>query len=30
MVVLIACVIVGTFLWLNDQVWQEVVKKVLL
>ena len=30
MVVLIACVIVGTFLWLNDQIWQEVVKKVLL
>jgi preprotein translocase subunit SecE len=29
-VVLIACVIVGTFLWVNDQVWQEFVKKVLL
>ena len=29
-VVLIACMIVGTFLWLNDQIWQEVVKKVLL
>jgi len=29
-VVLIACLIVGTFLWLNDQIWQEVVKKVLL
>ena len=29
-VVLIACLIVGTFLWLNDQIWQEFVKKVLL
>ena len=29
-VVLIACLIVGTYLWLNDQVWQEVVNKVLL
>ena len=29
-VVLIACVIVGTYLWLNDQLWQEIVKKVLL
>ncbi|HWE80933.1 MAG TPA: preprotein translocase subunit SecE [Gaiellaceae bacterium] len=29
-VVLIACIIVGTFLWVNDQIWQEVVKKVLL
>ena len=29
-VVLIACLIVGTYLWVNDQVWQEVVKKVLL
>jgi preprotein translocase subunit SecE len=29
-VVLIACIIVGTYLWVNDQVWQEFVKKVLL
>ena len=28
-VVLVACVIVGTFLWANDQVWKEVVKKLL-
>ena len=29
-VVLIACVIVGTYLWLNDQLWQYVVQHVLL
>jgi preprotein translocase subunit SecE len=29
-VVLVACVIVGIYLWLNDQVWKEVVQKVLL
>jgi preprotein translocase SecE subunit len=29
-VVIIACVIVGTFLWLNDEVWKYVVKHVLL
>jgi preprotein translocase subunit SecE len=29
-VVLVACVIVGAFLWVNDQVWKEVVQKVLL
>ena len=29
-VVLIACLIVGTYLWLNDQVWKEFVEKVLL
>ncbi len=29
-VVLVACVIVGTYLWVNDQVWQYVVKHVLL
>ncbi len=23
-VVLVACLIVGTYLWLNDQVWKEV------
>ncbi len=28
-VVLVACVIVGTFLWVNDQIWQQVVKKLL-
>jgi preprotein translocase subunit SecE len=29
-VVLVACLIVGTYLWLNDQLWQYVVKHVLL
>ena len=29
-VVLIACVIVGVYLWVNDQVWQYVVQHVLL
>jgi preprotein translocase subunit SecE len=29
-VVLIACVIVGAFLWVNDEVWKYVVKHVLL
>ena len=29
-VVLVACVIVGVYLWLNDQLWKEVVQKVLL
>jgi preprotein translocase subunit SecE len=29
-VVLIACVVVGTFLYINDQIWKEVVQKVLL
>ena len=29
-VVLVACMIVGTYLWLNDQVWKELVQKVLL
>src|SRR4051812_10735065 len=29
-VVIIACVIVGAYLWLNDQVWQYVVQHVLL
>ncbi len=28
-VVLVACIIVGTFLWLNDQIWKEVVPKLL-
>jgi preprotein translocase subunit SecE len=29
-VVLVACIIVGAYLWLNDQLWKEVVQKVLL
>jgi preprotein translocase SecE subunit len=29
-VVIIACLITGAFLYLNDQVWQYVVKHVLL
>ncbi len=29
-VVLVACAIVGVYLWLNDQVWKEFVQKVLL
>jgi preprotein translocase SecE subunit len=29
-VVLIACLIVGTFLWLNDQLWQYVVHHILI
>jgi len=29
-VVLIACIIVGTYLWLNDELWKYVVKHVLL
>jgi preprotein translocase subunit SecE len=29
-VVLIACIIVGIFLWLNDQLWKEVVQKLFL
>jgi preprotein translocase SecE subunit len=29
-VVLVACIIVGTYLYINDQIWQEVVKKLLL
>ena len=29
-VVVIACVIVGTFLWLNDELWKYVVQHVLL
>ena len=28
-VVLVACIIVGTFLYVNDQIWQQVVKKLL-
>ena len=29
-VVLVACVIVGAFLYLNDEIWKNVVQKVLL
>jgi len=29
-VVLVACIIVGFYLYLNDKIWQEVVQKVLL
>jgi preprotein translocase subunit SecE len=29
-VVLIACVIVGAYLWLNDQLWKYVVQHLLL
>jgi preprotein translocase subunit SecE len=29
-VVLIACTIVGLFLWLNDELWKYVVQHVLL
>jgi preprotein translocase subunit SecE len=29
-VVLVACIIVGTYLWLNDQLWKYVVQHVLL
>jgi preprotein translocase subunit SecE len=29
-VVIIACVIVGTFLWLNDELWKYVVQHLLL
>jgi preprotein translocase SecE subunit len=29
-VVLIACLIVGVYLWLNDQLWKHFVSQVLL
>lgn len=29
-VVLIACIVVGTYLYINDQIWKEVVQKLLL
>jgi preprotein translocase SecE subunit len=29
-VVLVACLVVGVFLYVNDQVWKEFVQKVLL
>jgi preprotein translocase SecE subunit len=28
-VVLIACLVVGTFLYLNDEIWKHVVPKLL-
>ena len=28
-VVLVACIIVGTYLYVNDRIWQEVVKRIL-
>jgi hypothetical protein len=28
--VLIACAIVGAYLWLNDEVWKRFVQNVLL
>jgi preprotein translocase subunit SecE len=28
-VVLVACVIVGLYLYVNDKIWQEVVKRIL-
>ena len=29
-VVLVACPIAGVYLWLNDQLWKEVVQKLIL
>ena len=29
-VVLIACLVVGTYLYINDQVWKQVVSRILL
>ena len=29
-VVIVACAIAGVYLWLNDQLWKEVVQKVIL
>jgi len=29
-VVLVACAVVGTYLYLNDQIWKQVVSKVFL
>jgi preprotein translocase SecE subunit len=28
-VVLVACVIVGTYLYVNDRIWKEVVRRIL-
>jgi len=29
-VVLVACAIAGVYLWLNDQLWKEVVQRIIL
>jgi preprotein translocase SecE subunit len=29
-VVLVACAIAGVYLWLNDQLWKEVVQRLIL
>jgi preprotein translocase subunit SecE len=29
-VVLVACLVVGTYLYLNDEIWKQVVSKLLL
>jgi preprotein translocase subunit SecE len=29
-VVLVACIVVGTYLYVNDQIWKQVVTKVFL
>jgi preprotein translocase subunit SecE len=29
-VVLVACIVVGAYLYVNDQVWKQVVSKLLL
>jgi preprotein translocase SecE subunit len=29
-VVLVACTIAGVYLWLNDQLWKEVVQRLIL
>ena len=29
-VVLVACVVVGSYLYLNDQIWKQVVSKLFL
>lgn len=29
-VVLVACIVVGVFLYVNDEVWKQLVQKVLL
>ena len=29
-VVIVACIIVGTFLYINDEIWKNVVQKILI
>ena len=29
-VVLVACLVVGTYLYINDEIWKQVVSKLLL